>query len=126
MKNLTKKLISALMALVMTAGGSVYAEDAADVTEQTALSQEEILEDASIAVASACPHNHLDKTDKTLISTAIVGKHTVKVDNNGVTEIQTCQIMEYTYRYAYKCSNCGAIQYYTTNVEEKHTNPNCH
>lgn len=118
MKKLTKKLLASLMAVVMVSGISVYAQgDLADVNSDECLSMS----------YSACTHNMIIKTSRTVTDKRIVSSHHINLYNSigEIVVTENCRIMQITYKCTYNCAACGAFQFYTTETEEEHMNSHC-
>lgn len=119
MKDFSKKLISALTALAMTASMLVYAEAPSSVENDEENAQPEVVEAVDSAahgvfvstVMGTCIHDPSAST--TVSPTTYVGHH--KVDG------KTCMIHQYTITTTTVCKKCGITISSSSETHEMHS-----
>lgn len=106
MKDFSKKFISAVMALAMTASMSVYAEAPSSVENSEETAQIEVVEvtDAAVTeeIASVTSNSCIHSSTQIVNETLPINTYHHYVNGN------TCIVREITTIYRVRCTYCGA------------------
>ncbi|MBD5105211.1 MAG: hypothetical protein HDT47_10195 [Ruminococcaceae bacterium] len=127
MKDFGKKLISALMALVMTASMLVYAEELSPIENGKENSQVECLKEPDIVAnkpyppAGSCSHSSCEEV---LSDFKHVYSFTHTFTNkNG--EKESCYVQQFRFTFTYVCNSCGESIGTRSGQADYHSNSNC-